>query len=137
MSTFLYFFTYFFGCFGLSAYLFEKYLFFRKKRGFISVFFIAFIAVILHNFLDAWLFPEINREEPVFLFMAIIGIGMSFFLFVLWLARGLWYRIKRLFGKVSKKPHIATAKYHSFQKQPIIQRAKVAVTKKKKAKRKH
>ena len=85
---FLYFLVYFLGCFGLSGYLYLSHKFFRKKRGIITLFISSFVFTIIHNILSFWLFPlNNNAEEPFFLFLAFMGIGMSFFLFVFYVKK--------------------------------------------------
>lgn len=88
---------------GISLFLFKKYHFFREARGFLSLLAVGIVAAFLHNVIYAFLydiyFAGTDKDEPVFFIIALLSLGVAFFLFWIWL----FSKLKKLVGNKKKK----------------------------------
>lgn len=73
--------------FALALYLFKKYDFFKKARGFLSVLALGIVSIFLHNLFYALFFHGTNKDEAFFFIISLLSLGASFFLLWLWLIK--------------------------------------------------
>jgi len=72
---------------AISLFLFKKYSFFQKARGFLALLTAGIASAIVHNLLYGLIFLGSGKDEAVFFVIALVLLGAAISLFCFWLVK--------------------------------------------------